>query len=70
MIFIPPEITWCIGAQKTKTVRVPTVASENRGTQTLLADKLSASFKQKHERMSTHLGRAAIRNLAIGHVYA
>lgn len=34
----------CIGATKTKTVRVPTVASENRGTQSLLADKLNAVF--------------------------
>jgi len=36
----------CIGAQKTKTVRVPTVASDNRGTQTLLADKLTANFSE------------------------
>ena len=35
----------CSGETKTKTVRVPTVAAENRGTQTLLADKLNAIFE-------------------------
>lgn len=37
----------CVGQTKTKTVRVPTVASDNRGTQTLAADKLNASFNQQ-----------------------
>lgn len=36
----------CIGAKKTKTVRVPTVASNGRGTQTLTADQLTASFSE------------------------
>ncbi|MDQ6785757.1 MAG: LPS export ABC transporter periplasmic protein LptC [Acidobacteriota bacterium] len=34
----------CTAQGKTKTVRVPTVASANRGTQTISADKLSADF--------------------------
>lgn len=37
----------CVAAAKTKTVRVPTQANENRGTQTLLADKLNASFNSQ-----------------------
>ena len=36
----------CVGGKKTKTVRVPTVASANRGTQTLVADQLNAVFNQ------------------------
>jgi len=36
----------CVGGKKTKTVRVPTVAAEGHGTQTLLADQLNASFSQ------------------------
>ena len=34
----------CIAQTKTKTVRVPTVQSEKHGTQTLIADKLTAQF--------------------------
>lgn len=34
----------CVAATKTKTVRVPTVLSEGRGTQTIVADKLNAIF--------------------------
>lgn len=34
----------CVGGKKTKTVRVPTVPSEKRGTQTLLADQLNTEF--------------------------
>lgn len=34
----------CVAATKTKTVRVPTLPNENRGTQTLLADRLNAVF--------------------------
>ncbi len=34
----------CTAATKTKTLRVPTVAANNRGTQTLLADTLKAVF--------------------------
>ncbi|MEQ1923274.1 MAG: LptA/OstA family protein, partial [Pyrinomonadaceae bacterium] len=37
----------CVGRKKTKTVRVPTVASKDRGTQTLLADQLTASFNEQ-----------------------
>ncbi|HEY8560646.1 MAG TPA: LPS export ABC transporter periplasmic protein LptC [Pyrinomonadaceae bacterium] len=37
----------CVGQTKTKTVRVPTVPSERRGTQTLIADKLNAQFSQQ-----------------------
>ncbi len=37
----------CAATGKTKTVRVPIVKSENRGTQTLIADSLNASFDQK-----------------------
>ena len=36
----------CVGATKTKTVREPTVAADNRGTQTLTADKLTADFSE------------------------
>lgn len=34
----------CVAQTKTKTVRVPTVPAENRGTQSLIADKLTAQF--------------------------
>lgn len=34
----------CSGAKKTKTVRVPTVSDSGKGTQTLIADELNASF--------------------------
>ena len=37
----------CVAATKTKTVRVPTVAKDGRGNQTLVADKLSAFFNQQ-----------------------
>nr|HQU84686.1 LptA/OstA family protein [Pyrinomonadaceae bacterium] len=37
----------CVAATKTKTVRVPTMPNENRGTQTLLADRLNAIFNQQ-----------------------
>ncbi|HVE57123.1 MAG TPA: LPS export ABC transporter periplasmic protein LptC [Pyrinomonadaceae bacterium] len=37
----------CIAQTKTKTVRVPTVTSDKRGTQTLIADKLTAQFNQQ-----------------------
>jgi len=37
----------CVAGVKTKTVRVPTVQGENRGTQTITADKLNASFSQQ-----------------------
>ena len=36
----------CVGATKTKTVREPTVPADNRGTQNLLADKLTANFNE------------------------
>lgn len=36
----------CTAATKTKTVRVPTVPADTRGTQTLDADKLNAIFNQ------------------------
>ena len=34
----------CVGGKKTKTVRVPTVVKQGRGTQTLTADQLTANF--------------------------
>lgn len=37
----------CIAQTKTKTVRVPTVQNDKRGTQTLIADKLNAQFNQQ-----------------------
>jgi LPS export ABC transporter protein LptC/lipopolysaccharide transport protein LptA len=37
----------CIAQTKTKTVRVPTIASEKRGAQTLISDKLTAQFNQQ-----------------------
>lgn len=37
----------CVAATKTKTVRVPTIARDGRGNQTLVADKLSAFFNQQ-----------------------
>ena len=37
----------CVGGKKTKTVRVPTVPAANRGTQTMLADTLTASFAEQ-----------------------
>jgi LPS export ABC transporter protein LptC len=36
----------CVGVRGTKTLREPNVARENRGTQTLLADELEATFSQ------------------------
>lgn len=37
----------CIGGMKTRTVRTPTVKAEGRGTQTLLSDKLTATFGEQ-----------------------
>ena len=37
----------CVAQTKTRTVRVPTVPTEMRGTQTLIADKLTAQFNQQ-----------------------
>ncbi len=37
----------CVAATKTKTVRIPTVPAENRGTQTLISDRLNAVFNQQ-----------------------
>lgn len=37
----------CAATGKSKIVRVPTVKSENRGNQTLVADKLNAAFNQQ-----------------------
>ena len=37
----------CAAQTNTKTVRVPTVAAANHGTQTLTADKLNAAFNQQ-----------------------
>jgi LPS export ABC transporter protein LptC/lipopolysaccharide transport protein LptA len=37
----------CIAQTKTKTVRVPTLVSDKRGTQTLIADRLNAQFNQQ-----------------------
>ncbi len=37
----------CAATGKSKLVRVPTVPADNRGTQTLLADKLNAAFNQQ-----------------------
>jgi len=42
----------CVGQTKTKTVRVPTVASEKRGTQNLFADKLTAQFDRQTQDVS------------------
>lgn len=36
----------CVAATKTKVVRVPTVPSQNRGNQTLTAERLNASFNE------------------------
>ncbi len=37
----------CIGGTKTKTVRIPTIAEQGHGTQTLTADQLTANFSQQ-----------------------
>ena len=37
----------CVAQDKTKTVRVPTIPTVQRGTQTLIADKLNAQFNQQ-----------------------
>ena len=37
----------CIAGTKTKTVRVPTVPSADRGTQTITADKINAAFSRQ-----------------------
>jgi lipopolysaccharide export system protein LptA len=36
----------CVGATGTRTVREPTVPAQNRGTQTLTSDKLTAAFNE------------------------
>lgn len=62
----------CVAATKTKTVRVPMVPAADRGSQTLIADRLSAFFSQQTkdvERLEavgstkfTELDRSAIAN--------
>lgn len=42
----------CVAQTKTKTVRVPTVGGDARGTQTLVADKLTAQFNQQTQDIS------------------
>ena len=42
----------CVAQTKTKTVRVPTVQTAQRGTQTLIADKLNAQFNQQTQDVS------------------
>jgi len=42
----------CVAQTKTKTVRVPTVPADNGGTQTLIADKLTAQFNQQTQDIS------------------
>lgn len=37
----------CVAGTKTKTVRVPTIPAADRGTQTIIADKLEAVFSQQ-----------------------
>lgn len=37
----------CVGGKKAKTVRVPTVPADNRGTQTILGDQFMATFGEK-----------------------
>ena len=55
----------CAATGKTKTVRVPTIKSENRGTQVLTADTLNASFDQnsKDVREFDALGSAKFSEL-------
>ena len=53
----------CSAATKTKTVRIPTIPAENRGAQTLLADKLNAIFEPQTQDIQTNLTHSAIRNL-------
>ncbi len=36
----------CTGGTKTKTIRIPTVAAQGRGTQTMTADRLNAFFSE------------------------
>ena len=40
------DLKTCVGATKTKTIRVPTQPSAERGTQTITSDKLTADFGQ------------------------
>ncbi len=37
----------CVGGKKAKTVRVPMVPSDNRGTQTILGDQFTATFGER-----------------------
>ena len=37
----------CTGGRKTKTMRVPTISEEGHGTQTLIADQLTAQFSDR-----------------------
>jgi LPS export ABC transporter protein LptC len=43
----------CTGQTKTKTVRVPTMPTDKRGVQTLIADKLTAQFSQQTNDVQT-----------------
>jgi LPS export ABC transporter protein LptC len=43
----------CVGAARTKTVRRPTIAAENRGDQTLFADKVVADFGEASKAIDT-----------------
>jgi lipopolysaccharide transport protein LptA len=40
------NVRLCVGAPKTRTVRIPTVPATDRGQQTMLADKLTAIFSE------------------------
>lgn len=40
------NVRTCVGGRKTKTVRVPTVPADRRGTQTLFADQVTATFAE------------------------
>lgn len=59
------DIKTCVGAVKTKTVRVPTEPSAERGTQTITSDRLTAQFGQSSKGIETleMAGNAAFREL-------
>lgn len=42
----------CVAGVKTKTVRVPTIPAERRGTQTLLSERMTAQFDQNSQDVS------------------
>src|SRR5262249_10218262 len=51
----------CVAGKKTKTIRVPTVASEKHGTQTILADQLNTTYSAQTRDVETMEGSGNVK---------